>query len=182
MLALSQAINPECEHVLGDMRTLRLEREFDAVFIHDAISYMTTEDDLRQAMQTAYRHCRPGGVALFAPDHVRENFQPSTDHGGHDGGERAQRYLEWTHAPLRSTGHARAADLNPASYVVDYAYLLYETGQPVKCVYDQHQCGLFSRADWLRLLAEDGFRASVVPFQHSEVDYELEVFVAVKPT
>ena len=32
---MSRSINPECEHVQGDMRTLRLGREFDAVFVHD---------------------------------------------------------------------------------------------------------------------------------------------------
>ena len=40
--------------------------EFDAVFVHDAIAYMTTEDDLRKVMETAFVHCRPGGAALFA--------------------------------------------------------------------------------------------------------------------
>ena len=44
MLALSKSINPECEHKRGDMRSVRLRREFDAVFIHDAIMYMTPGD------------------------------------------------------------------------------------------------------------------------------------------
>ena len=47
MLALSRELNPECEHVLGDMRSLRLGRQFDAVLVHDAIVYMVTEADLR---------------------------------------------------------------------------------------------------------------------------------------
>ena len=42
MLAISQALNPECEHLQGDMRTVRLGRLFDAVFIHDAIMYLTS--------------------------------------------------------------------------------------------------------------------------------------------
>jgi hypothetical protein len=47
MLELSRTINPEVEHVQGDMRTLRLERRtFDAVFVHDAVSYLLTTDDL----------------------------------------------------------------------------------------------------------------------------------------
>jgi ubiquinone/menaquinone biosynthesis C-methylase UbiE len=52
MLALSATINPECEHIRGDMRTLRLGRQFDFVFVHDAISYMTTAPDLRRAVKT----------------------------------------------------------------------------------------------------------------------------------
>ncbi|NJM35656.1 MAG: methyltransferase domain-containing protein [Rhodomicrobium sp.] len=43
MLALSRALNPDCEHIEGDMRTLRLDRTFDVVLIHDAIDYMVTE-------------------------------------------------------------------------------------------------------------------------------------------
>ena len=80
MLAVSRALNPECEHVQGDMRSVRLEREFDAVFVHDAIAYMTSRDDLLRAMRTARAHCRAGGVALFAPDHVLETFVPRTSH------------------------------------------------------------------------------------------------------
>src|SRR5512141_1279143 len=58
MLAVSGRLNPECEHIEGDMRTLRLGRVFDGVCVHDAIMYMTTLDDLRRAMETAYVHCR----------------------------------------------------------------------------------------------------------------------------
>ena len=67
------------------MREVRLERQFDAVFIHDAVMYLTSEADLQRAIETAYIHCRPGGVTMIAPDHVLETFQPSTEHGGHDG-------------------------------------------------------------------------------------------------
>src|SRR5215208_379553 len=50
MLEVSRGLNPECEHIEGDMRTVRLEKQFDAVFIHDAIMYMTSEADLRMAI------------------------------------------------------------------------------------------------------------------------------------
>ncbi|HZB60799.1 MAG TPA: class I SAM-dependent methyltransferase, partial [Actinomycetota bacterium] len=89
MLEVSRELNPGCEHVQGDMRTVRLGRVFDAVFVHDAVAYMTSEEDLRKVMDTAFAHCRPGGAALFAPDHLRENFRTGTDYGGHDGDGRA---------------------------------------------------------------------------------------------
>ena len=56
MLAVSRKLNPDLEHVAGDMRTVRLGRTFDAVFIHDAIMYMITEDDLAAALATAHAH------------------------------------------------------------------------------------------------------------------------------
>ena len=74
MLTLSQGLNPGCEHVLGDMRTVRLGRTFDVVFVHDAIAYMVTETDLLDCLATAFAHLRPGGAALFVPDYTRESF------------------------------------------------------------------------------------------------------------
>jgi SAM-dependent methyltransferase len=166
MLAVSQALNPELEHVEGDMRSLRLGRQFDAVFVHDAVAYMTNEHDLRQAIATAHVHCRPGGAVLFAPDHVRETFQPSTDHGGHDGLERALRYLEWTWDP----------DPTDTTYTVDYAYVLRERDGSARVELDRHIEGLFARAQWLQWLTAAGFEARVVPFDHSDLEpgsYEL---------
>jgi hypothetical protein len=172
MLQVSRALNPDCEHVEGDMRTVRLGRPFDCVFVHDAVVYMTTEADLQRVMETAYLHCRPGGAALFAPDHVRENFRVSTDHGGEDGAERALRYLEWTWDP----------DPADSSYVVDYVYLLRERDGSTHVEWDRHVEGLFARGDWLRLLSRAGFEAKVVPLDHSEVEPgRHEVFVCRRP-
>jgi SAM-dependent methyltransferase len=172
MLRLSRRLNPECEHLQGDMRSVRLGRTFDAVLVQDAVLYLTTEEDLRRAMATAFAHCRPGGVALFAPDYVRETFAPATTHGGHDGPGRALRYLAWIHDP----------DPADTTYAVDFAYLLQEEGRPTRSVHDRHVHGLFGRADWLRLLAEAGFRPAERPFAHSELPPgAVTVFVARKP-
>ena len=171
MRAVSRALNPECEHVDGDMRTVRLAREFDAVFVHDAVCYMTTESDLHQAVETAFLHCRPGGVALFAPDYVRDNFRPGTDHGGSDGESRGLRYLEWTWDP----------DPSDSTYVVDYAYMLRTPDGAVRVEHDRHVEGLFARADWLRILSAAGFEARRVLLEHSDLEPgSHEVFVARK--
>jgi SAM-dependent methyltransferase len=174
MLALSQRLNPDCEHVQGDMRTLRLGRVFDAVFVHDAVCYLTTEADLRRAIETAFAHCRPGGVAVFAPDHVRENFAEGVEVGGHDDERRGLRYLEWTWDP----------DPADETYVADFVYLLREAGQPMRSVYDRHVCGLFARAMWLHLLHAVGFhQLAVRPLEHADVPPgSVEVFVGLKPT
>jgi hypothetical protein len=172
MLQVSRALNPECEHIQGDMRTVKLGRQFDAVFIHDAICYMTSEQDLRLALATAFAHCKPGGVALFAPDHTKENFKPRTDHGGHDRGDRSMRYLEWEWDP------------DPADTIYMYlmVYALRDGGDEVKCVQDQHICGLFSRERWLALMSEIGFSGRVVPFEHSELEPgSYELFLAQRP-
>jgi SAM-dependent methyltransferase len=172
MLAVSRALNPECEHIQGDMRTVRLGREFDGVFVHDAVCYMASESDLRMAIDTAFVHCRPGGAALFAPDFIRENFRPSTDHGGSDNETHGLRYLDWTWDP----------DPADSTYLVDYAYLLRAPDGSIHVEHDRHVEGLFSRADWLRLLSDAGFAANAEPFEHSELEPgSHEVFIARKP-
>jgi SAM-dependent methyltransferase len=155
MLELSRKLNPECEHFPGDMKSLRLGRVFDGVFIHDAVMYMTTEADLRLALETASTHCKHGGVALFMPDVIRETFVSLTTHGGHDsktGDGRSIRYIEWTF------------DRDPAdtTYTVDFAYLLREGRGPVRVVQDTHVFGVFPRDTWLRLMRETGFEGKSV--------------------
>lgn len=166
MLEVSRQLNPDCEHLQGDMRTFRLDRTFDAVFIHDAIDYMTTPDALKQAMQTAFIHCKPGGMALFVPDHVRETFEPDTDHGGHDGDGRSVRYLEWTYDP----------DEDDTTCITDYVIVFREDDLHVTIEHDRHIFGLFPRDEWLRLLHEVGFRADYVVD-----DFDRFVFIAHKP-
>jgi SAM-dependent methyltransferase len=174
MLAISRALNPECEHIQGDMRNLRLGRRFDAVFIHDAITYMTTEADLRAALETAFVHCRRGGVALFVPDHVRETFRPMTSHGGYDdaNGRRGLRFLEWVWDP----------DPCDTTCIVDYAYVLREEDGQTRVEHDRAIEGLFSCASWLDLLEGVGFEARAIPAEYAGSELgDMRLFVARRP-
>jgi SAM-dependent methyltransferase len=148
MLAVSRRINPGVEHVQGDMRTLRLSRTFDAVFVHDAIMYMLSEADLGAAIETAFMHTRPGGVALFTPDCLAETFDAGTDTGGHDGDDgRALRYLEWSVDP----------DPTDTTFDSDFVVMLREPGQPLRVEHDHHTLGIFPRATWERLFRAAGY-------------------------
>lgn len=170
MLEVSRRLNPGCEHVEGDMRSVRLGRTFDAVFVHDAVDYMTTLDDLRAAAHTAFTHCAPGGAALFVPDDVRESFRPDTSHGGHDGEGRALRYLAWSWDP----------DPDDSITVTDYIFALRSADGSVETVHDRHLCGLFTNVEWIAVLEEVGFDAERITYWHSEAG-DLPVFVGRRP-
>ena len=168
MVDVSRRLNPECEHAVGDMRTVRLGRQFDCVFVHDAIVYMTTEEDLRLAIETAALHCADGGAVLLAPDHVKETFRSGTDHGGHDGEERSLRYLEWSWDP----------DESDSTCLTDYAYVLRERDGSVEVVHDRHVEGLFPRETWLQIISAAGLEPHVIRFDHSELEPgSYEIFV-----
>jgi len=172
MLKVSATLNPEAEHILGDMRSLSLDREFDTVLIQDAVSYMDNSADLRKALESAHRHLRAGGAAIFAPDHIRETFAPTTDCGGHDDSARALRYIEWLWDP----------DPSDSTYLQDFAYLLRDKEGAVRVEHDRHIMGIFSRDTWLSILREVGFIAKPVVFNHSEIPPgSHEIFLATKP-
>lgn len=172
MLALSRQLNPECEHVQGDIRAIRLGRLFGRVLLHDAVNYMASRADLQSAIATAFEHTAPGGVALFQPDFVSETFEPGTDTGGSDAEGRGLRYLEWRWIPEGSQ----------EIYVADMAYLLRDETGAVEVCHDRHVMGLFPRSLWLDLIAAAGFEARAVPFEHSsDGNAGREVFLGLRP-
>ena len=155
MLAISRRLNPDCTHVQGDMRSVRLGRMFDAVLAHDAVDYVTSEDDLRLVIETAFAHCRPGGIAVFAPDHTAETFRAAAGGGGggDDGSGRRASFRERTSDPDRGDDWILA----------EYEFTLRETDGTVRVVLEAHRLGSFSRDTWLRLLTAAGFAAQSLP-------------------
>lgn len=173
MLEVSRSINPECEHIQGDMRSLRLGRTFDCVFIHDAIEYMVSHADLNAAIDTAFVHTKPGGVLLLTPDCTRETQKPNVDCDGHDGTDgdrRALRYLEWTHASNEGS----------STYDVDYAIMLKHEDGRVTVEHDHQVFGVYSREEWHTHLREAGFEVVEVGVPDPYAD-EHAVFVARRP-
>lgn len=170
MLAVSRLINPTCEHHVGDMRTLRLGRRFDAVLIHDAVDYMVTAQDLADAFTTARAHLEPGGLLVVLPDHVAETFEPQTDHGGSDAEDGSGiRYLEWTHDP----------DPTDHQVCTDYTYVLRDAEGGVSTGSERHHFGLFAQQQWVDTLQSSGFDVTCLQEQTDEDRAARRIFLAV---
>jgi SAM-dependent methyltransferase len=153
MIEQARALNPLVELHIGDMRTVRLGRRFDAVFIHDAISYMLTEDDLRATFGTAAAHLEDGGILVVAPDWLRETFRdPFVNTWTNTGGEIELTGIEYTYD----------ADPSDAMYETLMWYLIRRRGGAPQVEQDRHTFGLFSLATWERLIIEAGFRLEKV--------------------
>ena len=158
MLAHSRRLNPEVTHRVGDMRTIRLGETFDAVLIHDAIDYMTTEDDLLAAFATARAHLRRGGLLLTAPDDYVETFVPPR---------------VWY-----ETRRANGAELTFVEYSTDtdpddtqaetvYVFFFEQDGA-LRVEVDRHATGLFPISTWERLLIKSGFEPERIDYPYSE--------------
>lgn len=164
MLKLSQRINPDLPHKAGDMRTLRLKKEFDCVLIHDAIMYMTSPRDLSRAIKTAASHLKPGGLLLIQPDFLEETFDPKLDRGGHKGEGRALDYV----ATERRRG---------TTHKVDVVFTIKLTeGDKTRLAADRHVVGLFPRRLWM-----DTIKAAGLSPKRLSDPYGRENFLCRKP-
>jgi hypothetical protein len=69
---------------------------------------------------------------------------------------------------------------------MDLTYVFHEPDDSVQSrvavhvVHDEHVCGLFPRATWLRLIGEAGFEVRSVPLTHDERPVGSEGFMAVR--
>ena len=147
MLAHSRRLNPSVTHNMGDMRNVRLGEKFAAVLIHDAISYMLSEADLRAAIATAAAHLGPGGVLVMAPDHFHDSFQgPVVDHRTHSAEGVQLTYVDYSYDP----------DPTDTTMETLYSYFILR-GSQLRIEHDRHITGLFPRSTWARLITEAGF-------------------------
>lgn len=154
MLANSIRLNPDVVHHVGDMRTVRLGRTFDAVLIHDAISYMTTEKDLLDTFLTAKAHLIPGGIFITAPDWVKETFPGVfTSSATRSDNDSELTYFEYEHDP----------DPTDTTMETYFTYFIKEAGE-LKVELDRHITGLFPMTTWRSLLGKAGFKTEKRPY------------------
>lgn len=174
-LALARATNPEVEYVEGDMRTIRLGREFDAVIIPDSIDYMATRGDLDAALHTAALHLRPGGAVLV----IAKPAEAFRDNNFAYVGER-----DGIHVTVLENNRVDPA--RPGCYEATLVYLVRRDGE-LSIHTDRHLLGLFPRRDWDEAFATAGLEVEAVPLEGAydryllgEGDYPQTIFIGAK--
>ena len=150
MLDLAGQLNPEVTYFTGDMRTVTLEKTFDAVVIADSIDYMLNEADLRGAFQTAYVHLKSGGIFCTYAGVTRQSFrQNDTRVSTHAEGSVVVTLIENRYDP------------NPqdSTYENTFVYLIRREGSEgqLEIETDRHLGGLFDLETWSRCLSDTGF-------------------------
>ncbi len=173
MLELARDLNPGLNYICGDMRTIRLGTLFDSVTAPDSINYMKTRDDLCRTFQTAYDHLNPGGIFLTVAEETREHFkQNRTIASTHTQGDTQVTFIENSFDPDPSDNH----------FEITFIFLVRKRTQ-LEIHTDSHQCGLFKKETWHRLLRKTGFDVEELKFEHSTFleDEFLPLFVCLKP-
>lgn len=175
MLERARAAHPEIEYCAEDMRTVRLDREFDAVVIPDSIDYMVTRDDLQQAIHTATLHLKSGGVLLVTAK-TAEIFQ--NNNFAYTGEK------DDVHVTLLENNYVNP--FRPETYEATMVYLIRHRGG-LTVHHDHHVLGLFPEATW-----EAQFRDAGLTLRTTDLDglydrfllgdgnYPMKVFLGVK--
>ncbi len=155
MLRQARKLNPEADYRIGDYRTVRLGRTFDAVACVDSLDYMTTARDLAAVFRTAYRHLEPGGVFFFLLETTRESYRPN-------------RVFSWTFQGPGVAGAFAEAAFAPTrsgtAYEKAMVFLIRKAGK-IKAYSDVHRFGLFRKEEVLGLLRRTGFRARSILYK-----------------
>lgn len=170
MLAHSIRLNPSVEHHVGDMRSVRLNRVFDAVLIHDAICHMLSESDLAATFATAAEHLTAGGILMTTPDYTTETLvSPYAFHQTRTNGETTLTYVEYLYDP------------NPSdtTYDVFLTFLIEQAGAR-RVEFDHLLIGVFPKQTWVRLLNQTGFAVEFLPYVVHEDGHEGFLIVAEK--
>jgi SAM-dependent methyltransferase len=166
MLANAKRLNPEIEYIVGDMRTARLGKMFDAVMIADSIDYMLTKDDLRAAFFTAFAHLKSGGVFCTYAEVTRERFR-----------QNESKCSTYARGEIDIAFFQNSYDPDPTDTIYEYAcvWLIHRAGK-LEIETDHHLGGIFPLQTWVDLLREVGFEVTLI-----ETPFDAPMFVCVKP-
>lgn len=156
MLANGAKLNPEVEYLQEDIRTLTMDRIFDAVVCFDSLVHCTTPEDLKACFEAAYRALRPGGCFLtyqeIIPETFTQNCTTSTTHGSDDF---EITLIENNYDP----------DLGDCTFEGLFIYLIRRRGEDLRVEVEMFLGGVFPTDLWLKLMEEAGFSASIHPYE-----------------
>ncbi len=152
MIKQARRVNPGAKYVKGDLRTVKAGEWFDAVLLHDAVSYMQTRLDLVKAMKNVKAHLRPGGVAVVLPDYLQETFVP---------GEGAEVEAEVDGRHLQALSRVESAGRGRFALLMTFVITDLKSGRR-RVIEDRHICGLFGMTGWLAAFEKAGLSACVV--------------------
>jgi phosphopantothenate---cysteine ligase (CTP) len=129
----------------ADMKTMRLEKKFDAIVVRQAINYLMDLDSLENGFRNIFNHLNLGGVFIFnAP-----NFTTASVYGdrtlNYESGEWYVKIEEKNLVEGKILTHTQRCTL------------IKKDGMEIKRFYDLNRFGLFTKEDFEESLHKVGF-------------------------
>lgn len=136
MIELARNRHPDVDYIEGDMKTVKLNHQFDVVAIPDSIDYMVSEDDLLQTIKNAVSHLKIGGILLVVAK-IEETFY--NNNFAYTGEK------EGVSVTLLENNYKNS--FNPNTYEATLIYLIRKQGQ-LSIQTENQILGLFSQTTW----------------------------------
>jgi hypothetical protein len=158
MVAHARVVNPGVIYVEGDIRDVRLGRTFDAVLVHDAISYMTSVEELEAVYRTAAAHLEVGGLMVALPEELRSRAgRIPPDVEMHEDGDRQVAIIQTSH------------DEDPADHRTETTFVfVIREGDRMRIEVDRHVSGVFTLDEFLDAMRAAGFDPRAEPWELSD--------------
>lgn len=168
MLRLCAELNPGVETICADMLAVELPGRFQAITVHDSLTYLTSRQQVIELFLNARRHLQPDGVLLFAPDYFRDHFDgPYTSLT-----RNCERGLDVT-----LTHYEYDPDPQDTTFSAHYVSFVRQ-GSELN-IFQEEQClGLFDREHWFDMAREAGYEVKALPYPVWEGVKESALFVA----
>lgn len=175
MIAKARSEHPDVGYIEGDIRSLRLNRQFDAVVIPDCIDYMVTLNDLDKAIKTAVHHLKISGVLVVAGKTMETFHNNNFAYTGEKDG---------IHITLLENNYINPSTRN--SYEATLIYLIRQH-EKLTVHMDRHVLGLFSQENWENVFRDNGLVLNqstldgvYKKYLLEEGEYPMQVFIGVK--
>lgn len=175
MLDNARRLNPDCTFVQGDMRDCDLGRDFDCVVVDDAVAHMLTLDDLAALFRTAFRHVRPGGVMVVAPEYTKESFRQNTTRVS-----TLAPHLKPDNVDVTFIENEYDPDPTDNTYEFTLVYLIREEGK-LRVETDHDLAGLFALEQWRTTLRRAGFEIYEHQYSGPDAREDSPTFACLKP-
>jgi SAM-dependent methyltransferase len=150
MLRELSTLLPQFETSEHDMTTLRMNRQFDLVTVHDSFCYLTQLEQIGQLFETIRLHLSPSGMSLVKLDAIADGF------------EGPYRYLttfENEEREVTLTHYEWDPQAGDGWLEVVYLFLERECDQ-VTTREERHRLGLFSKEQLLKMASACGLSGS----------------------
>lgn len=146
MLRLVESLLPGFERVQADMTSVRLNRRFPLILVHDSFCYLTELTQVEALLKTIATHLKPDGLALLKLDAIADEFAGPYRYlttFEDDEKEVTLTHYEW--------------DPNPEDDCLEVVYLFLERRAGVVTTREErHRLGLFSRRQLARAVTAAG--------------------------
>lgn len=150
----------------GDMKTVRLGKQFDAIIcMLSSIGYVKTTSNLEKTIRNFSKHLKKGGLALIEPSHAKSFYvrgEPRiTTYDGKD-------------AKIARVNFTRTRQ---ATAVLSMHLLIAERGKDAKYFVDKHELGLFGVNSTIKIMKAAGLKSK---YLKNGLMTGRELFVGIK--